>query len=166
MNADIRDIHDIIHWSRPWLLALLGGGGALLVSAFALLLRRLRRRRPRTPAEIALAALDDARARSSSEPPDRYALAVSEALRQYIEARFALDAPTRTTEEFLRELATPATALAPHREELGDFLALCDRVKFGAFGLSDPQIEALHQRGRSFVLTTATPPAAAPERTS
>jgi hypothetical protein len=128
--------------------------------------RRLRRRRPRTPAELALAALDEARARSGHEAPDRYAWALSEALRQYIESRFALRAPTRTTEEFLHDLATPDSALATHRDELGDFLAHCDRVKFGAFGLTESQIDALHQRGRQFVLTTATPITAAPERTA
>jgi hypothetical protein len=166
MSPDIRDIHDIIGWSRPWLFAVFAGGAALLLAAVAWLVRRLRRRRPRTPAELALAALDEARARSGSEPPDRFAFAVSAALRQYIEDRFALKAPTRTTEEFLHELATPGSALAAHRDDLGDFLAHCDRVKFGAFGLSHPQIEALHERGRRFVLMTATPPAAAPERTA
>jgi hypothetical protein len=155
MSPDIRDIHDIIHWSRPGLLALVAAGGALLLAAIALVVRRLLRRRPRTPAELALAALDAARARSDGEPADSYALAVSEALRQYIEARFALRAPMRTTEEFLHELVAPDSALAAHRDELGDFLASCDRVKFGAFGLSPAEIDALYQTGRRFVLATA-----------
>jgi hypothetical protein len=154
MSPDIRDIHEIIHWSRPWLFALFAGTAALLLAAAALVVRRLMRRRPRTPAELALAALDEARAHSGDRPPDRFALAVSEALRQYIEERFALKAPTRTTEEFLHDLAAPDSALAAHRDEVGDVLAHCDRVKFGAFGLSDLQIDALYQRCRRFVLIT------------
>jgi hypothetical protein len=162
MSPDIRDIHDIIHWSRPWLVAFAVVGAAVLLAAAMLVIRRLRRRRPRTPAEAALAALDEARARSGTEPPARFALAVSAALRRYIEARFALHAPTRATEEFLRELGQPESPLASHRDQLGDLLVHCDRVKFGAYGLSDPEIESLHQCGRRFVLATATP--APPER--
>ena len=61
-------------------------------------------------------------------------LRISNILRRYIENRFALQAPERTTEEFLTELSLAESAentlLGSHKSLLTDFLTQCDLVKF------------------------------------
>jgi hypothetical protein len=57
---------------------------------------------------------------------------VSRVLRDYLEERFGLRAPERTTEEFLRELEGGDQLARDHRAELERFLSQCDLVKFAA----------------------------------
>ena len=61
-------------------------------------------------------------------------LRISDILRRYIENRFSLKAPERTTEEFLVELSRADSAtdalLRGHKTLLTDFLTQCDLVKF------------------------------------
>jgi hypothetical protein len=61
-------------------------------------------------------------------------LRISDILRHYIENRFGLKAPERTTEEFLLELSqaesTANVLLSIHKNLLADFLSQCDLVKF------------------------------------
>jgi BatD DUF11 like domain len=61
-------------------------------------------------------------------------LRISDILRRYIENRFGLQAPERTTEEFLVELSRAETTtkvlLKSHKALLTDFLTQCDLVKF------------------------------------
>ncbi|MGW8288598.1 MAG: BatD family protein, partial [Desulfobulbales bacterium] len=61
-------------------------------------------------------------------------LRISDILRRYIENRFGLKAPERTTEEFLVELSRADSAtdalLRDHKTLLTDFLTQCDLVKF------------------------------------
>ena len=59
---------------------------------------------------------------------------VSQVLRVYLEERFGLRAPERTTEEFLLELEQPAIAGLDleQRLQLRRFLSQCDLVKFAA----------------------------------
>jgi len=61
-------------------------------------------------------------------------LRISDILRHYIENRFGLKAPDRTTEEFLTELSYSDTSeqalLGNHKNLLKDFLTQCDLVKF------------------------------------
>ena len=61
-------------------------------------------------------------------------LRISDILRHYIENRFGLKAPERTTEEFLSELSRTRSQkdslLGSHKKLLADFLIHCDLVKF------------------------------------
>ena len=61
-------------------------------------------------------------------------LRISDILRSYIENRFGLKAPERTTEEFLAELTRDVqmqkALLSGHKRLLGEFLNQCDLVKF------------------------------------
>ncbi len=58
---------------------------------------------------------------------------VSDILRRYIEDRFALRAPERTTEEFLLELGGTDVLHAENKKQLRKFLVLCDQVKFAKY---------------------------------
>ncbi|MBM3859108.1 MAG: hypothetical protein FJ395_05595 [Verrucomicrobia bacterium] len=79
---------------------------------------------PLTPYEIAMRALQQLR----EENPviEIFYTRLSDIVRHYIEERFGLRAPERTTEEFLAEANLPAGQMAL----LGAFLQECDLVKF------------------------------------
>jgi hypothetical protein len=51
-------------------------------------------------------------------------------LRGYFENRYGLQAPRRTTEEFLSDISRDALFSAEHRSLLAEFLRRCDLVKF------------------------------------
>jgi hypothetical protein len=91
--------------------------------------------------------------------PRLFAFAVSDALRLYLEERFELRAPERTTEEFLLEMQK-----APHLEErhqalLSDFLARCDLVKFARYQPGEPELHDLFDSAMRLVEETQAPAA-------
>jgi hypothetical protein len=77
-------------------------------------------------------------------------LRISDILRRYIENRFGLKAPERTTEEFLAELSQnyqlQKALLTNHKRLLEEFLSQCDLVKFAKH---EPSIE---ESGKTFVI--------------
>lgn len=72
-------------------------------------------------------------------------LRISDILRHYLENRFGLQAPERTTEEFLLELSRgkspESSLLGSHKTLLADFLTQCDLVKFAKHEPSLAQCE-------------------------
>lgn len=78
-------------------------------------LMRLRGVPRRTPAEV-----------------DAFYVGTSQVLRVYLEERFGLHAPERTTEEFLHEIETGGPLSAAQCLEVRRFLLQCDLVKFAA----------------------------------
>lgn len=89
-------------------------------------------RPPAPPHEIALKALAALRA---APPPGQPQIEVfyrelSAILRRYLEARFGLRAPERTTEEFMREAAGSGLLSGAHQQLVRAFLEQCDLVKF------------------------------------
>lgn len=71
---------------------------------------------------------------------DAYHVDLSSILRYYIEGRFEVHAPERTTPEFMLEI-TEEGLFTPEQEVfLARFLRLCDRVKFAQFR---PDLEAM-----------------------
>ena len=155
MNAtDIRDIAGPIPIPDPWLAVLLGFGAlvALALGLLAMRVWRARRRRAATPEARALARLEDARRILEPACAREYGVAVSTAVRLYIEERFATRAAHRTTEEFLHGLAADeASPLAARRSLLARFLQHCDLAKFGRFALTKEEMEALHASALCFV---------------
>lgn len=88
------------------------------------------------PAHVkALRALERLRTVDRTTPAqiDGFYVDVSAVLRSYLEERFGLHAPERTTEEFLREPEGGDGLARHHRAELERFLSQCDLVKFAAF---------------------------------
>jgi hypothetical protein len=88
------------------------------------------------PEEIALQQLETLLAEDllARKEIKRFHLRISDILRHYIENRFGLKAPERTTEEFLTELSMARSSenalLGGHKTLLADFLTQCDLVKF------------------------------------
>ena len=79
---------------------------------------------------------------------------ISDILRHYIEHRFNLKAPERTTEEFLAELSFANVLAHPVQERLGEFLHHCDLVKFAKYTPATEQIQKTFDMVRDFIETT------------
>lgn len=168
---DIRDIRGPYPLPSPWRVPLIVGAGlALLAGGYALW--RWRRGQAKVeaglaPHERALARLAAAREMMQPDQARVFSIEVSQTVREFIEARYAVDAPHRTTDEFLRELATSReSVLAAHRKPLAEFLAACDLAKFGGFKLSHAEMERLWATARHFILAAAPPAPVSPQPTS
>lgn len=98
------------------------------------------------------------RLRGASElmsDPYRFCSLVSDVLRAYMEERFELRAPERTTEEFMEELRSSTKLRGDHKSLLEDFLSRCDLVKFARFEPTLPEMQALLDSAMRFVDETA-----------
>lgn len=76
---------------------------------------------------------------------DLFCTEVSLIIRVYLEGRFDLQAPDRTTEEFLFELQTSKYLDDSHKDLLGDFLSECDLVKFAKAEPPENELRRLHE---------------------
>lgn len=157
--GDIRDIRGPIAIPSVWPTLLLVAGivaGVLLlaVAAYAIV-RRVRRARVKTPAQIALARLEEARSLATEGHAAELGEAISTTVRTYIEARFDLRAPKRTTEEFLHDLAAAnESPVAQHRDELAQFLGACDLAQFARFAIDVEHQFAMIDAAAAFVRAT------------
>ncbi len=109
-----------------------------------------------SPEEAALRRLQAALAWIGD--PERFVVEVSEAARDYLEGRFGLRAPERTTEEFLAELSGSVALDGRHKELLADFLTRCDLVKFARAVVDQAELHALHQAAVRLVEETVPSP--------
>ena len=105
---------------------------------------------------LASEALAGLRARVPEDPEAVRAMVadVSSVLRRYIEGRFSLHAPARTTEEFLAEAAGRDGALGAHREPLSDFLTSCDLATYAGVHPGRKGLLKLLDAAEDFVETT------------
>jgi hypothetical protein len=97
--------------------------------------------------------------------PEPFCVAVSGIVRNYLEAQFRLQAPERTTEEFLEELQSSAMLDLNLKRLLGDFLMRCDLVKFAQAQPSRDELRELYDSALRLVEET-TPSALNPLPTS
>ena len=75
----------------------------------------------------------------------------SDILREYVTRRYGLHATRQTTPEFLTAILAHGSFTPPLREQLGNFLGLCDQIKYARV---DPGVEAsehLVQQARAFI---------------
>jgi len=162
-KLDVEDIVGPQDLPRPPLQRLWGWlAGALAVTAVAGVLWARRRRAvaaaaaPRPAHEV---AYDELRALVARDLPGQGLLKefyreVSAILRRYIENRFALHAPERTTQEFLAELSRDASLAPPHKELLKRFLNHCDLVKFAEMVPERQQVQETFDRCKEFIEQT------------
>lgn len=145
-------------WEWLWWVA------GILVAAIliAWLIWWLQRRKQAAPSAVvvpphvrARQRLDDALALLSQPKP--FCIAVSDAIRFYLEERFNVHAPERTTEEFLHELSGTNVLLPDQKESLADFLNRCDLVKFARYEPAETELRDLH--GSALRLIDETEPA-------
>ena len=84
------------------------------------------------PHRLALDALADLRAKGWIEALqiEPFYVALSGIVRRYLEGRFGLRAPERTTEEFIRDALSSKKLSDAHRDLVAGFLEQSDLVKF------------------------------------
>lgn len=131
--------------------ALLTVGFAALAAALLswALLRLLANSDPR---RAALHRIERARRTGRGAEGQAFASELGEAVRAYVEVRFAVHAPSLSTEAVLADLAQAESAGgAPWRAPLADFLVCADLAKDGAAPLSAPERDALVDSARQFV---------------
>jgi len=82
---------------------------------------------------------------------------VANALRTYLEERFQLHAPERTTEEFLQELPACPALNSSQTGLLADFLNHSDLIKFARHEPAEPVLRGLWQTAHRLVVETSPP---------
>lgn len=159
----IDDIEDVLEMPRPasfvWLWAL----GVVAVVTIAGLWLYLRRKRVKELVRIFKPAHEIAYERLRTLVKEDLVGAgrikefyerISDILRHYIEHRFSLRAPERTTEEFLAELANTEVLPACEKQRLGEFLKHCDLVKFAKHNPTTEQIQETFDLVKDFIEET------------
>jgi len=158
--ADIRGLKELVdiptgHEWVGWLLAVV----AALVLGWAItwFVRRHFSKRsaevavppPSPPHVVAWDRLQ--RAFALIHEADRFCVEVSLIIRDYLEQRFDLHAPDRTTEEFLFELQSSHRMAEGHKQLLADFLGACDMVKFAKAEPPEQELRGLHEAASRLV---------------
>ena len=144
--------------AREW--AMIAAGVLVLAGIWLWRRARSRRARPLTPAEIqavqedALAELEKLKPLIQAATSRAYAIGASGVVRRYLERRFGIRAPRRSTEEFLHEAQQSEKLDQRHRGHLGKFLAGCDFLKFARGHAEVDELEMLHQAAKTFVSET------------
>lgn len=144
---DIRAIKPPVEVPNPWAWLWWLAAASVLATAFlAWMLWRAKRLPPPIPVvpphvrakqklAVALRLIGD---------PKAFCTAVADTVRLYLEERFNLRAPERTTEEFLVELQGSRHLLPDQKQSLGAFLQSCDLVKFARFEPTETALRELH----------------------
>ena len=161
---EIKSPYDIpFSWKpyRPWLMTFLGLIALILIGV--LLFRWLKRRKKKalrlpeeTPWAKALRLIEEMKKKTYST---RTAVSLlyydlSLVIRYYIEERFHLAAPERTTEEFLAMLADDTTVGNEYKDILKHFLNECDQVKFALYEPTKKEISRIIASGEEFIKNT------------
>ena len=94
--------------------------------------------------------------------PNKFCTRVADTIRVYLEERFHLRAPERTTEEFLVELQSSRHLTRDQKQTLGDFLQSCDLVKFARFEPTESGLRQLHDAALRLVDETQFDPVSVP----
>ncbi|MDB6038070.1 MAG: hypothetical protein JWM99_1911 [Verrucomicrobiales bacterium] len=175
-NAPVADIHGIkppVEIASVWLWIWLGVACVALAVGAYLWWRWSRKKQ--TLVKLAPVIPPHKRAKEQLtraldfiHEPYRFCSAVSDTLREYLEERFDLHAPDRTTEEFLAELGTSMVLDAAQKARLETFLNQCDLVKFARAEPVETELRALHSAAVSLIEETeplaATPAADLPSK--
>lgn len=164
-------IRENLHWAHPpteglplwaWLVII-----AVLTAIVVAGVLWFRRRRllaaaeaapARPPHEIAREALQRLRDLLAEDRDMDFVIEASRILRAYIQARFGLRAPHRSTEEFLAEASASELLTTDYQEMLSRFLSQCDLVKFARKNASIKQMERMLVTAETFVNETAQEP--------
>lgn len=154
----LKDIAGPVSYPRSYAALYIVAGCIVIATAGVLIFMRFRRKKReierRIPAHeiaymrlerlLASGLLDDKRYRE-------FTAEVSDVLRYYIEDRFGLRAPERTTEEFLAEAGAGLPVESGQKEILKVFLLHCDLVKFAAVEPSTEDVKRTFETCRDFI---------------
>ena len=144
-------------WEFWTILAIAAIAIAVLLVYWYISYRQLKAIEPaKDPWEVALARLQTLSERNLAKQSkfETYYVDLSSILRYYVEGRFYLHAPERTTPEFLAEMMETDHFTDEQQTFLQSFLGLCDRVKFAKHIPSIIDVEESFVQVRSFVEET------------
>jgi hypothetical protein len=149
-------------------------GGLLAAAAVVLLTllaaRYMRRRKaralppppPRPPWEIAVEQLGRLRAQKERMLEDGqggvFVDQLSDVVRAYLGGRYAFDGLEQTSDEMLMQLKTHGVSLG-FTQEVGQFLARCDLVKFAKVEPDTDEVDLLFAKAQDLVHLSEPPPA-------
>jgi len=163
-DAQLADIKDPLDPPPDYLkIGLFVGGGvlaaALLAAGLAVIARRRPEAPPPPPVPAHVTAIEELDALLASDLIERkrwkpYFGDLSAILRRYIEKRFALHAPTQTTEEFLRDPRTRTMFEPSHDALVRGFLGQADMIKFAEGAMDSAAAREAADRVRAFVEET------------
>jgi hypothetical protein len=149
VDGDIRGLKELAEIPNPWLW--LWGALGLIVAGLGLFwVWRLRRRRAAlSPPDVIVPPHVRARqallrALDFLFDPDHCCVLLSGAIRLYLEERFRLRAPERTTEEFLRELQIAPVLTTEQKASLEEFLQRCDLAKFARHPATEAELREIY----------------------
>lgn len=161
--TDIRGIKPPVDIPDPWLwlwVLLSGLAAAILVLVIVGLFRR---KKARVVEEVVIPPHVRAKQRLAEAlrligDPNQFCTEVSQTLRLYLEERFTLRAPERTTEEFLVELQNSKQLTIDQKLSLSEFLQSCDLVKFARHEPTESNLRQLHDSALRLVDETQFEP--------
>jgi hypothetical protein len=172
MNKDM--LVEDLRWLKPpvagdnslWIAAIT----VTVLLAIALLVWKISRDKkqrknffkPTPPHVLALRELENLRSMLNTEDDLEFVKKISRIVRVYIQERFGLRAPHRSTEEFLQEARNSLLLTEENRESLANFLVKCDLVKFALRRADGEQMKDLFSAAQQFIESTI--PAAVEER--
>lgn len=152
--ADIRDVKGIVDVpaGNEWimlLLAFLAVSLIVFISVWIIrrhLANRIEKSAPIPPSPPHILAWNKLQnALGLIHDADRFCTEVSLIIRVYLEDRFELHAPDRTTEEFLFELQSSKHLVDAHKDLLSNFLEECDMVKFAKAEPPENELRRLYE---------------------
>jgi len=157
---ELRDVKPPVPILDLWTYAIAAVLLALTAALVLGWLLRRRRRRPTPPAVVVVPphrrAQDQLRAALDLlHDPKAFIIRVADTLRGYLEERFQLNAPDRTSEEFLDEIQTSPLLTRSQKEILADFLTRCDLVKFARVEPSETELRGLWGTAMNLVSDTS-----------
>jgi hypothetical protein len=158
---DIRDAAGPVDIPADYTPAIVITAAVLAAAAAIYLLWRRRSAKTaaamRVPAhEIAYRALEKLLARGLIEKQlyKEFTAEVADILRRYIEGRFGLRAPERTTEEFLIEAREGLNVEEERKRILAEFLVHCDLVKFASLEPGEDDVKRTFATACDFIEAT------------
>ncbi len=159
-NDALRDIRGPVALPPELLWLWVAVGAALGGLLMLLIWNKWFRHAPRAPAVPPVPPHQRAKHRLAEAlalltQPKPFCIAVSDALRLYLEERFDFRAPERTTEEFLADLQRTELLNGSQKDFLTDFLTRCDLVKFAKHEPSETELRNLHSAALGLVEETA-----------
>ena len=160
-ELEIRDAAGPVDIPADYTLAIVISAAILAAAAAIYLFWRRRTAKTaaalRVPAhEIAYRAFEILLARGLVEQKlyKEFTAEVADILRRYIEDRFGLRAPERTTEEFLAEAREGLPVDEERKRILSEFLEHCDLVKFASLEPGEEDVKRTFAVARDFIEAT------------
>ena len=152
------DLPDPWSWV-PWVVALAVGLG-FVVGLLVWVYRRTDSGAQTEPAHVR-ATRKLAEVRQLAGEPETLCTLIADILRVYLEDKFDLHAPGRTTDEVMAELKKSSPLSLEECAMVEDFLSRCDEVKFAGRKLDNTELEMLQNTADKLIEITAfkpTPP--------